>query len=332
LPFKIVRNDITKMQVDAIVNAANTSLKMGAGVCGAIFSAAGKDELQKECDVIGGCDVGQAVITKGYKLPAKHVIHTVGPIWKDGKSNEQQLLANCYTNSLNLAMEKECTSIAFPLIASGVYGYPKEDALTVAINSIRDFLEENDIMIYLVVFDKKAFALSQKRYDDIEKFIDDNYVDDSVFERRADNRGFNDVYNVDGFIGLRQPMARKERSLNDIIENLDESFSQMLLRLIDDKGMTDVQTYKRANIDRKLFSKIRGNKDYNPSKQTVIAFSIALMLNKDETLDLLTKAGFTLSHSNKFDVIIEFFIEQENYDIFEINEALFAFDQLLLSV
>jgi O-acetyl-ADP-ribose deacetylase (regulator of RNase III) len=171
MPFEIIRNDITKMNVDVIVNAANSKLKMGGGVCGAIFNAAGAEDLQRECDSIGGCDEGKAVITKGYALPAKYIIHTVGPIWQGGNFNEEKHLRNCYLNSLNLAKENNLYSIAFPLISSGIYGYPKDEALKVAIAVIQEFLLENDMAVYLAVFDKKALDLSEKLFKSIEKYI-----------------------------------------------------------------------------------------------------------------------------------------------------------------
>lgn len=343
MPLQIVRNDITKMKVDVIVNAANSALKMGGGVCGAIFSAAGAEELQAECDSIGSCGVGRAVITKGYHLPAKYIIHTVGPVWHGGNQNEAQLLYDCYTNSLNLAQQNKLSSIAFPLISSGIFGYPKDEALNIATSAIGDFLIEHEMMIYLVVYDKKAFVLSEKLFVSIEKYIDDHYVEEHQFSRKNNepdilrNQKYRDT-NVDMlyerpiiYEEVSAPsVAKSKRNLADVIAQLDETFSQMLLRLIDEKAMADVDAYKKANIDRKLFSKIRSGKGYNPSKVTAIAFAIALELNIDETRDLLSKAGYTLSHSNKFDVIIEYFILEENYNIFEINEALFAFDQSLL--
>lgn len=329
MPFEIVRNDITKMQVDAIVNAANTALKMGGGVCGAIFSAAGAEELQRECDRIGGCMVGEAVITNGYKLPAGHIIHTVGPIWQGGGFDEARLLHNCYKNSLKLAREHNFKTIAFPLISSGIYGYPKELALQIAISAISEFLLDHEMKVYLVVYDTKAFVLSEKLFSAIEKYIDDNYVEEHRLSERARNIQPYELLQAEKIKESRMPQKGK-RHLTDLVAKLDEGFPQMLLRLIDEKGMTDVETYKKANIDRKLFSKIRSSKSYNPSKITAISFAIALKLNLDETHDLLGKAGYTLSHSNKFDVIIEFFIEEGNYNIYEINEALFAFDQVLL--
>ncbi len=335
MPLKIIRNDIIKMPVDAIVNAANTALKMGGGVCGAIFAAAGAEKLQKDCDQIGKCAGGEAVITNAYNLPSRYVIHTVGPIWQGGSHGEAHLLHNCYTNSLTLAWQHECQSIAFPLISSGIYGYPKDQALQIAISAISEFLLNYEIMVYLVVYDKKAFVLSTKLSSAIEKYIDDNYIEEHRLSQRR--RGI-EPYEIQQLEEIHErfdtcasmPAAEVKPSLEDLVNQLDESFSQMLLRLIDEKGMTDVETYKRANIDRKLFSKIRSTKGYNPSKVTAIAFAIALELNLDETSDLLSKAGYTLSHSNKFDVIIKYFIEEGNYNIYEINEALFAFDQVLL--
>jgi len=325
------------MQIDAIVNAANTALKMGGGVCGAIFSAAGAEKLQEECDRIGKCNVGESVLTNGYSLPAKYIIHTVGPIWHDGSSGEALLLHNCYSNSLALALQYKCRSIAFPLISSGIYGYPKDQALQIAISAIGEFLLNHEMIVYLVVYDKKAYMLSEKLFTAIEKYIDDNYVEEHLDKRRRniepyEFRQISNIQEIHTQYNVPAPMPAQEekRRLEDVIGQLDESFSQMLLRLIDEKGMTDVATYKRANIDRKLFSKIRSGKGYNPSKVTAIAFAIALGLNLDETRDLLNKAGYTLSRSSRFDVIIEYFIEEGNYNIYEINEALFAFDQVLL--
>lgn len=321
MPFEIIRNDITKVHADAIVNAANTSLLGGGGVDGAIHAAAGP-ELLKECITLGGCKVGEAKITKAYNLPAKYIIHTVGPIWRGGNNNEEELLRNCYKNSLQLVKDYKLESVAFPIISAGAYGYPKDEALKIAISVIGDFLLNNDLNIYLVVYDKNVFMLSNKLLSSIKQYIDDRYVEEHTYSR---NRY------VETYLSETECIDRKEvikpRRLEDILINIDETFSEMLLRLIDEKNMTDVEVYKRANIDRRLFSKIKKDKNYKPSKATAIAFSIALKLNLDETKDLLLKAGFALSHSSKFDIIIEYFIENQNYDIFEINEALFDFNQ-----
>lgn len=333
MPLNIVRNDITKMNVDAIVNAANSSLKMGGGVCGAIFRAAGPVQLQNACDEIGQCTVGQAVITDAFMLNAKFIIHTVGPVWRGGSHNEAQYLASCYENSLKLAIQNNCQSIAFPVISSGIYGYPKREALQIALTSISSFLLNNEIDVTIVVFDKQAVQLSEKLFHSIQQYIDDYFEEEyqETYSKRQDIVSYQ-LYSDELLEEKEEPIFYSigERSLGDLLDQLDETFSERLLRLIDEKGKTDVETYKRANIDRRLFSKIKNKRDYTPQKRTVIAFAIALELNIDETLDLLHTAGYSLSNSNKFDVIIKFFIEQKNYKIFEINEALFTFEQELL--
>lgn len=339
MPFEIVRNDITKMPVDAIVNAANSTLEPGGGVCGAIFAAAGYARMDAACRAIGHCDVGQAVMTDGFHLPAKYVIHAVGPIWRGGGQNEAELLKSCYSSALRLAEKNGCRSIAFPLISSGIYGYPKAEALKIAVGAIREFLLENEMQVFLAIFDRNAVLLSEKLYSNLQSYIDDHYVDVHRFDRRFQTESVSHARQLAEQDAMAVPMAASmpeqagpsKRSLKDLLGHLDESFSRMLLRLIDKKGMTDVEVYKRANLDRKLFSKIR-KEGYNPSKQTAIALAIALGLNLDETKDLLGKAGYSLSHSSKFDVIIEYFIDEGIYDIYEINEALFTFDQRLLGV
>lgn len=342
MPIQIVRNDITKIECDAIVNAANSSLLGGGGVDGAIHKAAGKG-LLLECMKLGGCKVGQAKLTRAYKLPSKFVIHTVGPKWKGGQKGEKELLESCYRESLRIAIDNNCESVAFPLISSGVYGYPKDQALRVAVDVISSFLVEHDMLVYIVVFDKSAFQISEKLFADIASFIDDKYVDTHFeFNRtRSDAWGESTLLGEtrilpdEDFVGMSAPCAQaviapKAISLEDAVNQIDESFSQMLLRKIDEKGLTDAECYKKANVDRKLFSKIRSDVHYRPSKQTTIAFAVALELSLEETKDMLMKAGFALSRSNKFDIIIEYFISNNNYNVFEINEALFAFDQSLL--
>jgi O-acetyl-ADP-ribose deacetylase (regulator of RNase III)/transcriptional regulator with XRE-family HTH domain len=319
MPFEIVRNDITKMKVDAIVNAANTELQMGGGVCGAIFSAAGVQELQKECDTIGGCEMGQAVITKGYLLPAKYIIHTPGPVWSGGNRGEAGLLRSCYLNSLALAKKHGCKSIAFPLISSGIFGYPKDEALGVATAAITGFLMQNEMMVYLVVFDKKAFNLSEKLLGEVQAFIDENYLEGYSDQRR---------YRQPPITGIGR--AFNSGVLNDFIGSLDEPFSRTLLRLIEAKGRTQVEVYRRANIDRRHFSRMRNSETYTPSKKTILALAIALELDMAETADLLKRAGYAFSRSHKFDVIVEYFITNGKYNIFEINEVLFDYDQPLL--
>ncbi|MEH7501537.1 macro domain-containing protein [Neobacillus drentensis] len=332
MPLEIIRHDITKMKVDAIVNSANTALKMGGGVCGAIFREAGAMELQEACDQFGGCKVGEAVITEGFNLDAKFIIHTPGPIWQGGGNQEATLLQASYRNSLELAKKHHSESIAFPLISTGIYGYPKEEALQIAISTISTFILHHDMLVYLVVFDKNSFGVSKKLFTSIHQYIDEHYVEEleTTFQRLGREERYVMAPLPEDEILQEDLYEVKNESLVNLLDQLDESFSERLLRFIDEKEMTDVETYKRANIDRRLFSKIRNEDDYAPKKKTAVAFAIALQLSLEETNELLEAAGYTLSHSSKFDVIIEFFIQQANYNIHEINEALFAFDQPLL--
>lgn len=438
MPFQLVRNDITKMQVDAIVNAANSSLLGGGGVDGAIHRAAGP-QLLEECRAIrareGGCPTGEAKITGAGRLPCRYVIHTVGPVWQGGGQGEERLLAACYQNSLALAAQKGCSTVAFPLISAGAYGYPKQQALRVAADTIRAFLQDagpDEMTVYLVVFDKAAFAISSSLYNKVAAYIDDHYAEqhaEPLEERlrranlprqqgaalsgplegpaapgvagpaapppalpsmppaaaeahqiktakpgrrsalqklfglpRQDAREL-DVQDAQASGAFEEaapfaespaapsepappaaapapaaysaapaamPLSAAPRSLDEALECLDESFSEMLLRKIDERGITDAACYKKANISRKLFSKIRSDRLYKPSKPTALAFALALELPMEETKELLMKAGYALSHSSKFDVIVEYFIQNGSYDVLAVNEALFAFDQALL--
>ncbi|HHT96053.1 MAG TPA: macro domain-containing protein [Clostridia bacterium] len=336
MPFNIIRQDITKMKVDAVVNAANTRLKMGGGVCGAIFRAAGAEALQAACDKLAPIETGKAVITPGFDLPAKFIIHTAGPIYNMQTAKEsERLLRSSYTESLRLAVEYKCESIAFPLISGGIYGYPKDQALQVATSAIRDFLKEQDIDIYLVLFDKSAFVIGRELLGDVKSYIDEHYVERHEVKRErflgAESRTMRKAKaSINRCFGPMYESADAATTLDDVIGNLDEPFSDMLLRLIDSKGMTDVEVYKRANLDRRLFSKIRSGKGYMPSKRTAIAIAVALKLSLEETEALLKRAGYALSHAVKFDVIVEYFIINGKYDIFQINEVLFEYDQPLL--
>lgn len=346
MPIRIVRNDITKMKVDAIVNAANSSLLGGGGVDGAIHRAAGP-ELLAECRTLGGCETGSAKLTHAYRLPCKYVIHTVGPVWEGGGYGERELLASCYRASLDLALGKNCETVAFPLISSGAYGYPKDQALQVAMEAVDRFLLDHEMTVYLVVFDKAAYQIGGKLFSDIAAYIDQQYVDEHTDrEQEQSRRRFAHSMPMACPPPPQQPAEPSDEdsaaertppqtsaapaSLDDMLRQLDEGFSQTLLRLIDQKGMTDAQCYKKANIDRKLFSKIRSNPAYRPSKPTALAFAVALELSLQETEMLLKRAGFALSRSSKFDIIVEYFISRGCYDIFTINQALFAFDQSLL--
>lgn len=335
MPFEIMRQDITKLSVDAIVNAANTHLQQGGGVCGAIFAAAGAAKLQAACDAIGHCDVGHSVITPGFALPARYVIHTVGPVWQGGGHQEEVLLKSCYRTALQLAVDHQLESIAFPLISSGIYGYPKDQALRVATQAIREFLAtpEQDLSVYLVVFDRQAVVLSEALQGRIARYIDDQTVE--LHERRRDisNRPDRNEYPIPDLadrdiitLSSYELGAPLSSTLDDHLNHLDETFNQRLLRLIDEKGLTDVVVYKRANLDRKLFSKIRSDVHYQPKKATALALGIALELSIEEMRDLLETAGYALSKSNRMDLIIAFFIDESRFDIDEINETLFAYE------
>lgn len=360
MPFLIIRDDITRLSVDAIVNAANNTLLGGGGVDGAIHRAAGP-ELLEECRGLGGCETGCAKSTSAYRLPCRYVIHTVGPVWHGGGHNERELLASCYRNSLLEAERLGCESVAFPLISSGAYGYPKREAAEVAINAIREFLEDHEMSVILTLFGRADIVASRELIGEVEAYIDDKYVElhtdsveaqkrrqwyllgslakESALERpaAAAKPRADDLPNAAPTLQCEvyMPMedmayADREEDIGDRFGDLDESFSQNLLRRITASGMTDAECYKRANIDRKLFSKIRSDPYYRPSKPTAIAFAIALRLSLEATNDLLRRAGFILSRSFKFDVIIEYFIVHGIYDIYEINETLFAYDQPLL--
>ncbi len=335
MPLQIIRNDITKMKVDAIVNAAKSTLLGGGGVDGSIHRAAGP-QLLEECRKLGGCETGSAKITHAGQLPCKYVIHAVGPRWVDGNHGEREKLISCYRVSLELAKQYQCETVAFPLISSGAYGYPKEQALRVAVDAISEFLMENEMMVYLAIFDRKSYQIGEKLFSDIAAYIDDHYVDAHTdFSRERMRQACMQEECLpdatrEATSAVFQESGQIYSSLHEAVSQIDESFSEMLLRKIDELGLTDAQCYKKANIDRKLFSKIRKDRLYKPSKPTALAFAIALELPLAETKEMLMKAGFALSHSNKFDIIVEYFIAAGNYNIFEINEALFAFDQSLL--
>ena len=336
MPLSIIRNDITKMRVDAIVNAAKESLLGGDGVDGCIHRAAGP-ELLDECRTLGGCKTGSAKMTKAYRLPCKYVIHTVGPVWNGGGFGEREQLISCYRSSLDIARKCGFESIAFPLISSGIFGYPKDQALRVAVDTISEFLMKHEMMVYIVIFDRGAYQIGSKLFADIAEYIDDHYVETRMvdsYERLRREAGIQTkMLEAPQFDFMPMPMYSTGVGQDwekDLVMELDAGFSETLLKLIDRTGKKDSDIYKKANVDRKLFSKIRNNPDYKPSKVTAIAFAIALELDLAETKDLISRAGFALSRSSKFDVIIEYFIQRKIYDVFQINEALFAFDQSLL--
>lgn len=347
MPLQIIRQDITKMRVDAIVNTTNEEMVGYSGVDLAVHKGAGP-LLDAECAKIAPLGLGTAKITKGYNLDARYVIHTSGPVWQGGLVGESIILKSCYIESLKLAVANGCHSVAFPLISSGTYGYPKDQVLKFAIQVITEFLFDHELMVYICVFDRTSYEFSKKLFSEIREVIDDDYVDDYEDEKFADERAFEatifaeemcrDEECIDATPKMMAPRKAETssvagKSLHEYMKAMDKSFAYKLFDLIDERGMTDVECYKKANVDKKTFSKIKCNpQTYKPSKQTAVAFAIALKLDLDETQELLASAGLTLSRSFTFDKIIRYFIQKEVYDIFEINEALFEFDQILLGV
>lgn len=324
MPLQIVRNDITMMATDAIVNPSNTDLRPGGGVDVAIHKAAGR-RLTEACRQIGGIKVGQAVLTPAYSLPCKYVIHTAGPRWQGGEKGEREALISCYQNALALAKKQGCESVAVPLISSGAYGYPKDRVLREAMRAIGDFLFENEMTVFLVVFDKDSYAISSKLFEGIDSFIDDTYV-----RQHTEDRCFGASVCASRRLAP-SPCAMTEDTLTlpDIEKHikLDESFSVKLLKLIDDKGMEDVACYKKANVSKQTWYKILSDPHYKPSKKTVISFAVALGLTLTETQNLLSSVGFALSDSNLFDVIIKYCLTHNVYDVHDIDTVLFHYDQ-----
>lgn len=352
MPFEIVRNDITKMAVDAIVNTANPRPVIGAGTDSRIHEVAGP-ELLKARQTIGSIEVGHAAITPAFKLNAAYVIHTVGPVWLDGKHDEELLLQSCYESSLNLAVQNGCQSIAFPLISTGNYGFPKDKALQIAISVFSAFLLEHELQVYLVVFDHDSFRLSEKLFQSVASYIDEYYVDAhdtcrgfleenrrrirhrremEVCESRVVLENIPTYAEVDELRPCAPMATSKSMSLEDMLKQADAGFTETLLKLIDKTGKKDSEIYKKANISKQHFSKIRNNPNYKPTKPTAIALALALELSLDDTKDLIGRAGYALTNSSKFDLIIRYFIEQSNYNVVEINIALYEFDQTLLGV
>ena len=320
MPFQIVRNDITKMHVDAIVNTANPKPGYGAGIDSAVYEAAGKDKLLAKRHEIGAIDRGTSVITDGYNLPAKFIIHTVGTPWQGGKAGEEDIIRKCYRSVFDVAVNNNISSLAIPLLASGSYGFPKGIALRIALSEIEAFMSESDMDVYLVVFDEKSVSLSSELYGDIDEYINDNYVEEKNQEEYPDS------YDV----CLSAPVLEEERSLDDVVNNLDKTFMELVFSFADAKGLTDVEVQKKANLDRKAFSKLKCGTTKNPSKSTALALAVALELDLDDTKDLLSRAGLALSPCSKQDVIVQYFIEKKAYDIYEINLALFEHGEQLL--
>ena len=438
MPFQIIRNDITKVAADAIVNTANPKPKYADGTDRAVYTAAGAEQLLEERKKIGEIGVGQAAVTPAFALPAKYIIHTVGPVWIDGSHGEADAVRSCYRESLKLAEELKCGSIAFPLIATGNYGFPKDLALQIALSEFSAYLMTHEMDITLVVFDRSAFELSGRLFEDVGAFIDENYVDEasakeyvtseerrrrrfggifSIWRRRGSAKNApaplpdEDLEDDEPYIGETEGVAFSRRdseddglpvvgnvedrdflashiesnslqppdngmpafdgissagagyeagprpdaasksdtffggqvaasgvkpsmmppgSLDDLLRTQEETFQEKLFSLIAEKNLSNAEVYKRANLDRKHFSKIQCNREYSPKKKTVLAFAIALHLNLDETQDLLQRAEYALSPGNKVDLIVQYCILNKIYDIIEVNAILFKYQQPVL--
>ncbi len=355
MPFQIIRSDITKVRADAIVNTANPKPRIGSGTDKAIYAAAGEEQLLAQRKKIGDIAPGQTFHTDALALNARYIIHTVGPAWVDGSHGERDILRSCYASSLALADALRCESIAFPLIATGVYGFPKDEALNIALSEIGKFLLTHEMKVILVVFDRKALELSEKLVGGIEQYIDEraarelreaeyggNYASDNRRRRMGRSREEREIpasgrevieEAADAVQTAPSAIEFPElsgKSLDEVLGAAGDTFQQRLFRLIDERGLDDVTVYKKANIDRKVFSRIRCKADYKPKKKTAVAFAIALELDLHTTLDLLSRAGIAFSPSDTFDLIVSYFITNRNYDIYEINAALFKYGQPVL--
>ena len=341
MPFLMIRNDITKVTADAIVNPANRNLLQGSGTSRAIYQAAGEQELTAACEAIGYCEPGRAVCTPAFGLPAKYIFHAVCPAWHGGFFGEAKQLAGAYHSALELAAEYHCESVAFPLLSSGNYGYPKEQAFRIAVDTITQYVMEHDLTVYLVLYDRHSLAVSRKLFALVEEYIDDHYVaqnDESYqFDRRrresVERRRWRLEEEATPMLETAAappppattPMAA--RSLEHLMDNLGESFTTRLLRLIDERGLKDSTVYKQSNISRQHFSKIQCNRDYNPKKKTVLAFAVGLHLSEDETIDLLKSAGYAFSDGSKRDWIVRYCLEHKIYNINQVNTLLFQWNQ-----
>lgn len=375
MAFKIVRNDITKMNTEAIVNTANERAVVGPGCDQAIYDAAGYEELlayRKEH--VGNVPEGEAFITPGFRLPAKYIIHAVSPLYLGGDDGEEEKLRSCYRKSLQLAKENGIKSVAFPLISTGSFGYPKEEGMRIAVDEMHAFLLENDMEIRLVVFDEKAKALGKRIDPELEEYIDQNYVEDRLSEERRSQRRMRSDRMLGaasiskqssmpkpgalfGAVFNKRESARKEEAasammsapmmapveeaketcdeevcadfadvheskLEERMQHISDTFSQYLLYLIREKKMENAEVYKRAIVDKKIFSKIKNNTDYHPQKLTALCLCVGAKLNLDESKDLLARAGYALSPCDKTDIIFSYFIENEIYDMIELDIQL----------
>ncbi len=313
MPFRIIRNDITKMETQAIVNTANRLPVVGAGCDEAIYKAAGYDELlQYRKEHIGIIEEGNSFITPGFQLKCQYIIHTVSPLYQNGNNDEETKLRNCYKNSFKLAKEHDITSIAFPLISTGSFLFPKEEGMQIAIDEINRFLLQNEMEVYLVVYDERSNELAKKIFPDLKSFIQKVQsstllrMNSSVIEAEYEEECFEEecLFNPD--------------ELKDRIYHVSDTFSEYLLDLIKEKGLSNVEVYTKALVDKKVFSKIKNDSEYHPNKFTALSLCIGARLNLEETEELLTRAGYALNPSDITDIVFQYYIEKQKYNMIDI--------------
>ncbi len=324
MAFRIIREDITRVKADAIVNTANPHPVIGGGTDTAIYEAAGKDQLLNARKVIGDIDPGDAVETPAFNLNAKYIIHTVTPIWKGGNNNEFDILKNAYKNSMELALKLKCKSIAFPLMATGSNGFPKDKALQIALSTIQEFLIENDMKVILVVFDQKAFVLSGKLTNKIKAYIDENYVgqaNEREYKYRRNNSvRYQEIEEYEDAVFNCQEDTIELASI--AIEPIDKTFQEKLFEIIDARGIQGPDVYKNY-VSKQVYSKLQSDKNYQPSKTTALALCLSLHLSVEKTEELLRSAGYVLSPSSLSDMIIKACIINKEYDLIQIDLYLF---------
>ncbi len=351
MPFNILRSDITKVKADAIVSTANPKPVIGRGTERAIYQAAGEEKLLAARRAVGPIRCGEAAWTPGFGLGARYIIHTVSPVWTDGRHGEEALLRKAYDAALGTALELNCGSVAFPLLSSGNDGFPKDIALTAAIRAFTDFLLEHEMQIELILFGGQEFSLAGSLFDGLKSYIDDRYVEEKLYEeygfsapaasaqapagsRRERKQAKETAASVPAPSALPVFAAKaasdhgngirpKQNTLEEYLKQHEKTFSEHLLDLLKERDGKDSEVYKRAEISRQLFSKILSNKDYQPTKSTAIQLAIGLQLDVNMTQKLLRSAGYSLTRSSRADLVVQYFIERKNYSIPYINTALY---------
>lgn len=339
MAFHIIRNDIVKMKVDAIVNSANPKPTYAYGTDLAIYKAAGAEALLKERLAIGEILPGTAAVTSAGNLQAKYIIHTVGPSWIDGSHGEFDVLRACYANVLEAAERLKCRSIAFPLIATGVYGFPKDQALKIAMSAIQSYLIRHEMDVYLVVFDENAFVLSGKVFDRIQAYVDANYVADAYSDEYRIPEGEEepdmDTLRLEALrkldskakplrVSRRQSVKGRPKTEDwNVLFDVDEkTFQEKLFEYIDRSGLKSSDIYRPIEMSRQQYSKILCNKHYQPKKNTALLLCIVLKLSLAEAEDLLSRAGLAFNPSSKQDVIVKACLLQKQYDISFIDAVM----------